>query len=370
MDTSRFTHLLEGYNATPMYVLAASGDTVFFANTAAATAAGRDLCGQSLAALLSESGALLPLSEGAHVTMLDCAFFGVPCTLDLYPGDPVLAIFRPVETGRVEFPFAAESVAAISREFRAPLTALFAAANLLRGRMETDEKNAGYLAVMVQNCYKLLRLTNNLIDLARFSSDDTAFAPSNGDLVAFCDEICQKIRPLAEVKGLPIRFESSLNSLQIAFDPQKLERMLLNLLSNAVKHSEGSSLITLRLSATPERALLQVSDNGKGMDTAVFPFAFSAYRLDDRPLGRGYGIGLSIVNAIAAMHGGSAMLESREGRGTTVTVSLPNASVSSESQLRQAVAYDYAGGFDHFLLELCDVFDSEEFVRLLGGNQS
>ena len=108
-------------------------------------------------------------------------------------------------------------------------------------------------------------------------------------------------------------------------DPRLIKILLLNLLSNAVRHGEGCSRISLSLLQTGQNVVLGVDDDGCGIREEELPRVFDRYRYAFRldQMNAGPGLGLTAVRMIAQIHGGSLLLESRAGQGTTVRVSLP-----------------------------------------------
>lgn len=114
------------------------------------------------------------------------------------------------------------------------------------------------------------------------------------------------------------------SNISLPAAPAHMRRLLLNLLSNCVTHASGLTAITVRLSENAGSVILSVSDNGCGIEPERLPIVFDRYRHDFSlsEMGSGAGIGLSVCRRIAEGHGGTLLLESRLGRGTTVRVSL------------------------------------------------
>lgn len=152
-----------------------------------------------------------------------------------------------------------------------------------------------------------------------------------------------------------------------AIDRQKLERAALNLIANALAHTAPGGQIVLRLEDFGHSFHLHVSDNGEGMDPRLLSSIFSRYEHRSQPGDPrcGVGLGLPLVRFISNLHGGTVILNSAPGGGTTVTMSIsrrlpPSPKEEVESPV---LNYDYAGGYDHMALELSsalpdDVFDT------------
>ena len=217
-------------------------------------------------------------------------------------------------------------------------------------------------AILCQSYYRILRLANNLSDAATLDKPIQAKL-RNDDIVCFCrDVICQVQMP-AELLGLELDFHCAKSSHIIAMDRDRLERLLLNLLSNAFKFTPKGGRITLEVRIEAQRVELRLSDTGCGIAPELLETVFDRYlhteRIDPPP--HGLGLGLPICRRIAQEHGGSLLLTSRPGEGTTVTVSLPNQKTTVQ-ELNSFIV-DYSGGFNPVLLELCDALPKQAFTQ-------
>ena len=226
---------------------------------------------------------------------------------------------------------------------------------------ESDRELDRNAAVLLQSCYRIQRLAGNL-ELAAMLDTPGTVRPTNCDIVDFCRELVDKSAHSAKILGLELVFVCEKSNHVVAMDREKMERLMLNLLSNAFKFTPAGGKITveLRVGQTVE---LRVSDTGKGISPDKLENVFERCLLPDRldPPPHGLGLGLPICRKIARDHGGSILLESREGEGTTVVVSLPNK--RSVTQRLNTFKVDYAGGFDPVLLELADALPLQAFTH-------
>ncbi len=209
------------------------------------------------------------------------------------------------------------------------------------------------LAIINQSYYRLLRVVNNL-SAAPMLLQSEPFALQNVELVEWLENLCRQAQPLAEEAGLELTFTCALRNHTAGIHKEYLERLVWNLLSNAMKftHRGGKVSVTLRVSGG--QVLLGVSDNGCGITEELQETVFDRYLHPQRmdPLPHGLGLGLPLCRRIAEGHGGRLLLQSREGEGTTVTVSLPDRR-AKEDAVRD-VPFHYAGGFQTVLVELSD----------------
>ena len=215
-------------------------------------------------------------------------------------------------------------------------------------------------AVLCQSYFRVMRLANNLADAA---GEDRLPALRNDDIVGLCRDVMLKAGQAAHPLGLEVAFQCAKSSYIIAVDAQRIERMLLNLLSNAIKFTPKGGKVTLEVRIERDYVELRLTDTGCGIEPELQETVFDRYR----QLGRmeapphGLGLGLPICMQIAREHGGGIALTSQVGVGTTVIVSLPN----KKSRVQQLGTFvvDYAGGYDHTLLELADALPRTAFAQ-------
>ncbi len=241
-------------------------------------------------------------------------------------------------------------------QIRIPLGNMYSTLQrLLRRYPATGEE----LAPFYQSYYRMLRLAGNLSDAQELTSEEP-LPLANEDIVAFVHQICLQAETPAELCGQRIIFQSSKSAHIMAFHPSSIERLLLNLLSNSMKFSGKGCLITVSVTVRRDTVELTVEDTGPGLDPAVplfTPYLPPGPR-DSSP--RGLGLGLLLCRRAALGHGGNLLVSSLPNVGTKVTVSLPNVR-ASHSLLRDSVL-DYAGGFNHTLVELSDALPAAAFL--------
>ncbi len=233
----------------------------------------------------------------------------------------------PMEDGHVYFFSPQESAAeylndAFLYSLRNTLSGLSVAAERMR---ELAESTGGELTACVNGVthsyYKLLRLVRNISAIRDANRGGLINVPQMFDLAALCSSFVQTAGTL--MSGEDIRFGYE-GSLPVCGDPSVAELLLENLVSNCILHAHGHSRITINLLDIGDTAVLSVSDDGCGMPPELLPKVFERYRygFELSEMGRGSGFGLSAALAAAGHHGGTLLLESRLGHGTSVRASI------------------------------------------------
>ena len=251
----------------------------------------------------------------------------------------------------------------LAAQLRNTLSTMHLAASQLAPSRQREQDPAldAKAALLDQSYYQLLRLANNLSDAALLRQQG-ALTLKDTDLVELVGEVCRRAEPLAAELELMLRFVCSMERHVCAAAPRELERLLYHLLSNAFKFTPAGGTVTVELKTAGKQVLLSVEDTGRGIEPdrleTLFDRCLHESLMDPRP--HGLGLGLALCRAIAQGHGGSIMAQSREGRGSRFTVSLPDR--RAENGTVSDVPLDYTGGFNRTLLYLADALPSSVFL--------
>lgn len=220
-------------------------------------------------------------------------------------------------------------------------------------------------ALLTRNFYRLRRLAGNLDEAGNL--DSPLFPPqSNDDIIGLSAAVTERAQHAAEMLGLALEFKSERSSQIIALDAARIERLLLNLLSNAFKFTPRGGKVTVEVRVSPRQVEIRVTDTGRGISAEHMEHLFDRYRRMNFPDGnpRGLGLGLPICRKIVQDHGGTLMVLSREGEGTTVIATLENKKTAM-IRMDTFIVDDYAGGFNPVLLELADALPAQAFLSKL-----
>ncbi|HKF43499.1 MAG TPA: response regulator [Thermoanaerobaculia bacterium] len=218
----------------------------------------------------------------------------------------------------------------VSHELRTPLNTIILLSNVIArdGPTPSDEERRRHdLGVIRESAETLLRMINNILDLAKIEAGQRDLHPQRIELAAFLRETGDMLEPVAREKGIELSVEPSSNLPAAAvLDREKLSRVLINLLSNAVKNT-AKGKVSLRASPWQDSITFEVEDTGSGIPEHLIATAFEPFRqirTGSSESGRGTGLGLPISKQLVEVMGGDLLLDSREGKGTRVTFTLPN----------------------------------------------
>lgn len=223
-----------------------------------------------------------------------------------------------------------EFFANISHELRTPINVIFSALQVVEMYSFNDNTFSHitrYNKIMKQNCYRLLRLVSNLIDITKIDSGYLKLQLGNHDIIKIVEDITMSVVDYAENKGINIIFDTDIEEKVIACDPDKIERIVMNLLSNAVKFTQekGSIYVSIH-NGREDNLYISVKDSGRGIPKEKLDIIFERFRQVDKSLARdheGSGIGLSLVKSLVELHGGSVKVESEVGLGSNFIIKLP-----------------------------------------------
>jgi two-component system sensor histidine kinase VicK len=219
-----------------------------------------------------------------------------------------------------------EFVANVSHELRTPLTTMRSYLEALSDGAWKDEEIApNFLCVTQTETERMIRLVNDLLQLSKMDSKDYRLKKEWLNFVDFFNRIIDRFEIIKDENTV---FERKLLE-QGAFvegDQDKLTQVLDNIISNAMKYSPQGGKITFKMEEREDHIIVSVSDQGMGIPSENLQQIFERfYRVDKartRKLG-GTGLGLAIAKEMVEAHGGEIWAESVEGRGTTVSFTLP-----------------------------------------------
>lgn len=259
-----------------------------------------------------------------------------------------------------------EFFANISHEIRTPINVIFGTVQLLELSINKDlstEYSSSinkHIKRMKQNCYRLLRLVNNIIDITKIDSGYLQIQLQNHDIVDIVNNIAVSVAEYAKTKNIQLTFESTISSKIIACDPDKIERIMLNLLSNSIKFIKPNGEIKVNIYEKKNNIVLSVKDTGIGIPKNKIDTIFDRFIQVDKSLTRnheGSGIGLSLVKSLVEMQGGTIKVRSQLGEGSQFTVELPAEKLPNEDN------NDVLPNFHDFKIERMNIEFSDIYAN-------
>ncbi|KNY30283.1 PAS domain-containing sensor histidine kinase [Pseudobacteroides cellulosolvens] len=220
----------------------------------------------------------------------------------------------------------------ISHEFRTPLNVILGSVQLIesyRDNKNPDEiKNKLHknIASIRQNCYRLLKIINNLIDITKIDSGFLELNQQSCNIVDVIERVTLSVAEFIESKSLSLIFDTDTEEKYMVCDINKIERVMLNLLSNATKFNRPGGSIFVKLTDMGDNILISIRDTGIGVPKDKKSEIFERFRQLNTSLTKeseGSGIGLSIVKSLIDMHGGEISIESELGQFTEFIIKLP-----------------------------------------------
>jgi len=213
----------------------------------------------------------------------------------------------------------------ITHEFRTPLTVMLGMSEQLV-KDETDDPKRNKLGLIKRSGENLLRLINQILDLAKLESNTLKMNYIQGDILTFIQYVTESLHSLANAQNLMLRVESEQSKIVIDYDPERFLQIIHNLLSNAIKFTPSGGKVVIRADVKGQWLHVSVTDSGAGIPPEELPHLFERFfqaRNQEHAKAGGTGIGLSLTRELVKAMGGEISVESSMGVGSTFLVRLP-----------------------------------------------
>jgi signal transduction histidine kinase len=233
------------------------------------------------------------------------------------------AVRRDLEVSRMQSDF----VAAVSHEFRSPLTSIRQLSEMLaEGRVPAQERRQVYYETLVSESTRLQRLVEALLNFGRMEAGVRKYRFEEMDAASLVEKVVAEFEPQIAASGRHIELEGANNACRIDADPEALSVALRNLVDNALKYSPGSPTVWVQWGEENSHVAIRVRDRGMGIPAferrAIFQKFFRGTAAAAANV-KGSGVGLAMVRHIVAAHGGEISVVSEPGEGSTFTILLP-----------------------------------------------
>lgn len=228
----------------------------------------------------------------------------------------------------------------ISHDLRTPLNIILSTVQLIEkiykdNKSRQYDKFSKYIKIMTQNCYRLTRLINNIIDSSKIDNGFFNLNLENYNIVEIVENITLSSIPYAQSKNIQIIFDTNIEEKILAFDADKIERVMLNLLSNAIKFTPIGGEIFVKLFDKGDFIMISVKDNGVGIPKNIQKKIFEKFNqgnCSSYGKSQGSGIGLFIVKSFIEAHGGNIKVDSKMNKGSEFIIELPQKVLECENE--------------------------------------
>ncbi len=226
----------------------------------------------------------------------------------------------------------------LSHELRTPINIILGTTKVLERSILNENVNkldtVNKLNNINQNSYRLLKISNNIIDITKVESGMFNLKLQNCNIVDVVEEIFTSSIKFANKKNLKMIFDTDEEEIITAIDKFQMQRVILNLLSNAIKFTNSKGYIYVYIKKEYKNVIIEVKDSGTGIpEDKINKIFYMFYQLDSLMTRKseGSGIGLCIVKDIVEIHGGKIEVESKVNLGTTFRICIPIKIVEDET---------------------------------------
>lgn len=224
-----------------------------------------------------------------------------------------------------------EFFANISHELKTPINVIYSALQMCNILIDNNSSHKGkainkYMQMIKQNCHRLIRLINNIIDITKIDSGYLKLNLKNEEIVSVVENMVMTVVSYAEIKGISIVFDTDVEERIMACDIDKMERIILNLLSNAIKFTEKKGQIYVNIFNKEKSIIISIKDTGIGIPKEKIDMIFERFIQVDKSISRnneGSGIGLALVKELVIMHNGTISVNSKIGKSSEFIVEIP-----------------------------------------------
>lgn len=213
----------------------------------------------------------------------------------------------------------------ISHDFKIPVNVISSATQLENLLIENNDSEGvkKYNAISKQNCLTLIKLTNNIIDISKISSEYVNPILTSGNIVEFIEDLVVSLVEYAKLSKISIIFDTYEEELYMKYDKELMERIVLNLVSNAIKFTPEQGYINIKISSVDNNILISIEDTGIGMDEEFTKEIFNKYSMNLESIYanvQGTGVGLYVVYNLIHLQKGKIWVDSKIGKGTKFTM--------------------------------------------------
>ncbi|MCH7541828.1 PAS domain-containing sensor histidine kinase, partial [Patescibacteria group bacterium] len=238
---------------------------------------------------------------------------------------------KELEKAKTEF------VSLASHELRTPLTVINGYLSLLLngdlGSLENEKNRTTFLTVLdkVKNeTNRLTKLVEELLNVSRIEGGRLRLSFRKVSVVETLDSVINEFKPIAAMKGIRVNVSHDLpyknKNVYVLADKDKFKQILVNLLDNAIKFTESGGVVKTESFLKGDKIQINIEDSGVGIDPNILPRIFEKFQQVHGSYlkeNMGTGLGLFIVKSLVDLHNGEVTVDSKVGKGTTFSFTLP-----------------------------------------------
>lgn len=213
----------------------------------------------------------------------------------------------------------------ISHDFKIPVNVISSATQLENLLIKNNDIEGvkKYNAISKQNCLTLIKLTNNIIDISKISSEYVNPILTSGNIVEFVEELVVSLVEYAKLSKISIIFDTCEEELYMKYDRELMERIILNLVSNSIKFTPENGYINITINCNDKDIFISLEDSGVGMDEKFAKEAFNKYSMNLESVYanvQGTGVGLYVVYNLVNLQKGEIWIDSKVSKGAKFTM--------------------------------------------------
>lgn len=248
-----------------------------------------------------------------------------------------------------------QALALAAQCLRSPLSNIMTISDRLQPSAESSEASREQMAKLNRGLHQMLRIVSNMSDAYLYSQKPLARMEIR-NIPGVLDELFEKAAALISHAGIDVHFAGLEETVYGMVDAEQLERAVENLLANAIKYTPRGGSIAAKLTRNGNMLYLTIQDSGTGIPNHIRQNFYTRYQrqpsLEDSR--NGIGLGMVLVQSIAAAHGGTVLIQPGKDSGTRFTMTIAIRQKSDATVRSPALHVDYAGDLDHTLVELSE----------------
>lgn len=255
----------------------------------------------------------------------------------------------------------------MSHEFKTPLNIILTSVQVITNYLNNkkrinSDKITEYMSGIKQNAYRLLKLTNNVIDITKIDSGFYDLKLDNYNIVNIVDDLVLSVSDYMKKNKRSITFDTTEEEIILACDREKIERIILNLLSNSVKFTKkgGHIDISLDVNDNCNKAIIKVKNDGDSLKEKDSKKIFERFTQTDELFTRkneGSGIGLALVKSLVELHNGKIYVNTSVKKGTEFNIELPIRKIRN-NKTRFIIDKNLNSDLQRYVVEFSDIYNS------------